>query len=69
MKIESDNTEITLINKDNYLFNFTVKNKNGDINLLTNEKIVKEGEFNTFIRKSTSSIGDIWIEAEYGDHV
>lgn len=67
LSISSDNTEITLINKENYLFNFYIKNKNGSINLLSNEKISKEGEFNVFTKNESSSIGDIRIEAEYGE--
>lgn len=67
INIEAENTEVTLVNKENYVYNYFVKSKNGSINLLTNENITKEGDYNIFKTVSDNSVGDIIITSDYGD--
>lgn len=65
--IKSDNTDLSFINKKNLVFNYEVKNRNGLINVISGEEVTKEGEYSVLNTNIENAIGEISINAAYGD--
>lgn len=67
IKIKSDNTDLTFINKENLVYDFDVRIKNGLINIIEGHKVEQLNNYSVLKSKEENSIGDISIEATYGD--
>lgn len=65
--IKSDNTDLTFINKNNLVFNFEVKNRSGLINVIGGEEVTQQGDYSILKTNITNAIGEIGINAAYGD--
>lgn len=65
--IKSENTDLTFINKNNLVFNYEVKNKSGLINVVSGENVTTQGDYSILKTNITNAVGDISINATYGD--